>query len=237
MKTFIPSFSRARCVFALEIFPAATVVVPASQEAEYRRCNPGADILAIPDAQDGNLARKRTAIAALGVTEPDSAYVVVDDDVSGLWDKQAGALVASGDAGALLDVLAAQAKAQGAVMFGLSAARRLPWQPEAEWTLGGGYAHLYGFRGNAGLAFDETVSGFESTDLFFQCRERGLRFLRWDRYAVDAIRGNLGGSNRASTQCRDAGLALAGKWGPHVVILTPDGLVCGLNLNAVKRLA
>ena len=237
MKTFIPSYSRARSVFALEIFPSATVVVPASQEVEYRRCNPGADILAIPDGQDGNLARKRTAIAALGATEPDGAYVVVDDDVSGLWDKQAGALVASGDTGALLDVLGAQAKAEGAVMFGLSPGRGLPWKPEAEWSLGGGYAHLYGFRGNAGLAFDETVSGFESTDLFFQCRERGLTTLRWDRYAVDAVRGNLGGSNRASTQCRDAGLALARKWGPRVVDVTPDGLVCGLNLNAVKRLA
>ena len=236
MKIFIPSFSRARCVFALEIFPAATVVVPASQEAEYRRCNPGADILAIPDAQDGNLARKRTAIAALGVTEPDSAYVVVDDDVSGLWDKQAGALVASADAAALLDVLAAEARTQGAVMFGLSPGRQLPWQAEREWTRGG-YAHLYGFRGNPALAFDENVSGFESSELFFQCRERNLVFLRWDRYAVEALRGNLGGSNRACTQCRDGGLALARKWGPLVVDLTPDGLVCGLHLNAVKRLA
>jgi len=237
MKIFIPSFSRARSVFALEIFPSATVVVPASQEAEYRRCNPRADILAIPDAQDGNLARKRTAIAALGATEPDGAYVVVDDDVSGLWDKQAGALVASAGAAALLGVLGERAKAEGAVMFGLSPGRQLPWKPEADWTLNGGYAHLYGFRGDAGLAFDETVSGFESTDLFFQCRERGLVTLRWDRYAVDAVRGNLGGSNRASTQCRDAGLALARKWGPRVVDVTRDGLVCGLNLNAVKRLA
>ena len=236
MKTFIPSFSRARCVFALEIFPSATVVVPASQEAEYRHCNPHAEILAIPDADDGNLARKRTAIAALGVTEPDGAYVVVDDDVSGLWDKQAGALVTSADAAALLDVLGAEARTQGAVMFGLSPGRQLPWQAEREWTRDGGYAHLYGFRGNPGLAFDETVSGFESSELFFQCRERELLFLRWNRYAVEALRGNLGGSNRACTQCRDGGLALARKWGPLVVELTPDGLVCGLNLNAVKRL-
>ena len=237
MKTFIPSYNRPRCVFALEVFPAATVVVPASQEAEYRRCNPGADILAIPDDQDGNLARKRTAIAALGATEPDAAYLVVDDDVSGLWDKVVGRAVTSAEAAALVDALGARAKAEGAVMFGLNPARQLPWKPEAEWTLNGGYAHFYGFRGDAGLAFGETVSGFESTDLFFQCRERGLTTLRWDRYAVEAVRGNVGGSNRASTQCREAGLALARKWGPRVVDLTPDGLVCGLNLNAVKRLA
>ena len=237
MKIFIPSYSRARSVFALEIFPSATVVVPASQEDEYRRCNPRADILAIPDAQDGNLARKRTAIAALGAKEADGAYVVVDDDVSGLWDKVAARAVTSAEATALVDALGEKAKAEGAVMFGLSPGRGLPWKAEAEWSLGGGYAHFYGFRGDAGLAFDETVSGFESTDLFFQCRERGLVTLRWDRYAVDAVRGNLGGSNRASTQCRDAGLALARKWGPRVVDVTPDGLVCGLNLNAVKRLA
>ena len=237
MKTFIPSYNRPRCVFALEVFPAATVVVPASQEAEYRRCNPGADILAIPDDQDGNLARKRTAIAALGATEPDAAYLVVDDDVSGLWDQVVGRAVTSAEAAALVDALGARAKAEGAVMFGLNPARQLPWKPEAEWTLNGGYAHFYGFRGDAGLAFGETVSGFESTDLFFQCRERGLTTLRWDRYAVEAVRGNVGGSNRASTQCREAGLALARKWGPRVVDLTPDGLVCGLNLNAVKRLA
>ena len=237
MKIFIPSYNRARCVFALEIFPAATVIMPASQEAEYRRCNPRADILAIADAQDGNLARKRTAIAKLGAKEPDAAYVVVDDDVSGLWDKVEARAVTSAEAAELFDLLAAQAQAQNAVMFGLSPGRGLPWKAEAEWSLGGGYAHLYGFRGEADLAFDEAVSGFESTDLFFQCRERDLLFLRWDRYAVEAVRGNLGGSNRASTQCREAGLALARKWGPRVVELTPDGLVCGLNLNAVKRLA
>ena len=237
MKIFIPSLNRPRCVFALEIFPSATVVVPASQEAEYRRCNPRADILTIPDEQDGNLARKRTAIAALGAKEPDAAYIVVDDDVSGLWDKVAGRAVTSAEATALVDALGAKAKAEGAVMFGLSPGRGLPWKSEAEWTLNGGYAHFYGFRGDAVLAYDETVSGFESTDLLFQCRERGLTILRWDRYAVEAVRGNLGGSNRASTQCRDAGLALARKWGPRVVDVTPDGLVCGLNLNAVKRLA
>ena len=236
MKIFIPSYSRARCVFALEIFPSATVIVPVSQEAEYRRCNPRAELLTIPDEQDGNLARKRTAIAALGGKEPDAAYLVVDDDVSGLWDKVAGRAVTSEEATALVDALGAKAQAEGAVMFGLNPARQLPWTPEAEWTLNGGYAHLYGFRGNSGLAFDESVSGFESSDLFFQCRERGLVTLCWNRYAVEAVRGNLGGSNRASTQCRDGGLALARKWGPRVVDLTPDGLVCGLHLNAVKRL-
>ena len=62
-------------------------------------------------------------------------------------------------------------------------------------------------------------------------RERGLTTLRWDHYAVETVRGNLGGSNRAATKCRAAGLALARKWGPRV-----GGLVCGLNLNAVKKL-
>ena len=105
MKILIPSYNRARCVFALEIFPTATVIVPASQEAEYRRCNPGATVEAIPDAQDGNLSRKRNLLTGMAGKEADGAFVAVDDDVCGLWDKQEGRAVSGPDAVAVLEAL------------------------------------------------------------------------------------------------------------------------------------
>ena len=120
MKILIPSYNRARCVFALEIFPTATVIVPASQEAEYRRCNPGATVEAIPDAQDGNLSRKRNLLTGMAGKEADGAFVAVDDDVCGLWDKQEGRAVSGPDAVAVLEALAARAKTEGATMFGFT---------------------------------------------------------------------------------------------------------------------
>ena len=114
MKILIPSYNRARCVFALEIFPTATVIVPASQEAEYRRCNPGATVEAIPDAQDGNLSRKRNLLTGMAGKEADGAFVAVDDDVCGLWDKQEGRAVGGPEVVAVLEALAARAKTEGA---------------------------------------------------------------------------------------------------------------------------
>ena len=237
MKIFIPSFNRARAVFALDVFPTASVVVPASQEAEYRKCNPNATIVPIPDDQDGNLARKRNAIAALGSKEPDGAFVVVDDDIYGLWDKQAARAVRGPEAVAVLEALAVRASARGAVVFGVHPSKRAPFNPEAEWETNRGLFHLYGFRGESALTFDETVSGFESMDYLFQCREKGLKALRWERYALQVVNGGLGGSERAKTKALQASEVLARKWGARVVTLTPDGMVCGLNPNAIKRLA
>src|ERR1051325_10877461 len=152
MKIFIPSFNRARAVFALDVFPTASVVVPASQEAEYRKCNPNATIVPIPDDQDGNLARKRNAIAALGSKEPDGAFVVVDDDIYGLWDKQAARAVRGPEAVAVLEALAVRASARGAVVFGVHPSKRAPFNPEAEWETNRGLFHLYGFRGESAVS-------------------------------------------------------------------------------------
>lgn len=236
MKIFIPSFNRSRAVFALKVFPSATVMVPASQLADYQRYNPGAAVVAIPDEQDGNLARKRNAIAALGRTEPDGAFVVVDDDVCGLWDKPGQRAVTGDEAGAVLTALAGQALADGAVMFGVHPVKGAPWNGEMEWARNIGLFHLYGFRGAPAIAFDEAVSGFESVDYQFQCREQGLNTVRWERYGLDIVKGGLGGSERAKTKCLAGSEALARKWGNQVVQLTPEGLVCGLNPGAVKRL-
>ena len=237
MKILIPSYNRARCVFALDVFPTATVIVPASQEADYRRCNPGATVQTIPDTDDGNLSRKRNVVASLSGKEPDGAFVAVDDDVCGLWDKNENRAVSGVEAVRVLETLAAQAEAQGAVMFGFNPSGRRPRQAEAEWALDEPFPHLYGFRGASGLTFDEAISGFEMTDFFFQCREAGLKVLRWERYGLEVVRGNLGGLERVKTQCAEGGEALARKWGPRVVELTPDGQVCGFHPRAVKCLA
>ena len=236
MKIFIPSYNRARCVFALGIFPSATVIVPASQADLYQRGNAGLTMQSIADDQDGNLARKRNLLAAQGAQETDGAFVMVDDDVAGLWDRVEGRAIAGDEAVAVLEALAVRAQTEGAAAFGVGPSRLLPWNPAAEWVVGGVFHHLYGFRALGAAPFDEAVAGLECTDFFLQCRQRGWKTLRWDRYALDVLKGNLGGLDRAKTNCVDACTALARKWGPQVVDLTPEGVLCGLNFNAVQPL-
>jgi hypothetical protein len=76
---YIPSFRRAKGVTTLKIVPHGTLVVPKSQEAEYREANPGAKIWAIPDEADGNAAKKRNYILK---NAPEKYIVMMDDDYS-----------------------------------------------------------------------------------------------------------------------------------------------------------
>jgi hypothetical protein len=74
----IPSFNRAGKVSTINFLPEAIIVVPKKQEKEYKEFYK--NILAIPDEQDGFVARKRNAI--LNYFQED--LFLIDDDIKGI---------------------------------------------------------------------------------------------------------------------------------------------------------
>ena len=236
MKIFIPSYQRPRAVSALEVFPSAVLVVCAAEEAAYRKHNPDATLHVLADKLEGNISVKRNAILKLGADEPDRTLFMVDDDVCCFFDKEQDRALTGEEALAALAEIAAAAQKAGADYFGVSPHPRCRWDPAAPVNRRDIMHYLYGYRVPFGLEYDPALSGLEDTDLFFQCLESGKRVFRWDRFAVDALRGNRGGLDRVVNKQTEVAQALALKWGGRVVELTADGLLCGLNPAAVQPL-
>lgn len=87
----IPSYKRPK-VKTLSYIPYARVWVAESEADEYKKENPGAEIVSMPDQVQGNIARVRNYI--LDHCD-DDAVCIMDDDYSGLfyWENKKKHLV------------------------------------------------------------------------------------------------------------------------------------------------
>lgn len=75
----IKSYKRAGQVTTLDVFPDAFVYVPESQRAKYEKHYK--NVVAIPDAEDGNLCRKSNAILN---RSPSEWTLILDDDITSI---------------------------------------------------------------------------------------------------------------------------------------------------------
>jgi len=84
------SYKRPKGVLTLEYLPFLRVYVDPSEEAEYRKANPGADIVACPKGIQGNVSRVRNYILREEFEQRGADVVlIVDDDLNGvyIWEK------------------------------------------------------------------------------------------------------------------------------------------------------
>lgn len=72
----IPSYGRAWFVTTDKLLPQAVIVVPKSQEIEYKKYHN--NIITIPDEEDWNISKKRNAILKMYKWED---IVMLDDDI------------------------------------------------------------------------------------------------------------------------------------------------------------
>jgi hypothetical protein len=81
----IRSYKRAGTITTLKLFPEASVWVPESQARAYRQEYGAKRIEVVPDAEDGNLARKCNAILE---RSPSRWTLIVDDDLTSInmWE-------------------------------------------------------------------------------------------------------------------------------------------------------
>lgn len=80
MKFVIISYKRSERVITANWAKSAIIVVPESQRVDYEKNNKN-EILAIPDREDGNCAKKKNAVLNRFVNEN---VVILDDDISNM---------------------------------------------------------------------------------------------------------------------------------------------------------
>lgn len=78
----IVSYKRPK-VLTLDYLPFATVWVAKKEEEEYRKNNPNAKIVTMPDEVQGNVARVRNWV--LDHTLDDDVVAIIDDDMKAMY--------------------------------------------------------------------------------------------------------------------------------------------------------
>lgn len=80
-------------------FPDAIVCVPFSQQTVYTNAYPNSNVLAIPDDEDGNCAKKSNAI----LSRIDGDILLLDDDILGIENLLTGKLLTPDQQTQLID--------------------------------------------------------------------------------------------------------------------------------------
>lgn len=221
----IPSYKRAKNLITSKWLPSAIVVVPESQEAEYKEHNPDTKIVSIPDNQDGNVSKKRNAI--LNMYEGENV-VLMDDDVEwvGYHEDEIHHKVNESYFIEFAENMFLMAEEMGTILWGVN----LLIDPRMyrEYTpfsmtnvvLG----PLSGFRNvDKSIRYDEEIFMKEDYDICIQVLRKYRRILRNNKwvYLCGHIH-NAGGfaGIRNEDNEREHALAFQKKWGSAIVNLT-----------------
>jgi hypothetical protein len=215
----IPSFKRAGMVKCADYFKTAKICVPAAQEADYLQHYDRSRVVAIPDSEDGNIARKRNAI----LDRFPRPLLMLDDDVECLMVGERGEVrrMSPEEAQALIIHGFNLAHEWGCVLWGINVnTDRISYQPYKPFSLtsmvlGPFMGHL-----DHDLRYDERMGSKDDYDLSLSALNKHKRILRLNKYAYRAAHGdNKGGliSMRSldfeTRYCR----AIEAKWGRQII--------------------
>lgn len=85
-----PSYRRADLITTHKYLPMVRVYVDRSEAEEYRRSNPGLEVVECPDGVQGNVCRVRNYILDEEFKAGADVVVIVDDDLEGIYRWQRG---------------------------------------------------------------------------------------------------------------------------------------------------
>jgi len=238
----IRSYKRAGKVTTLALVPEASVWVPESQGAAYRE-HYGDLVVTIPDAADGNLARKNNAILD---RTPREWTLILDDDVTriGMWEGGKHSWLGPEHVGWLVNSGFDLAERLGVKLWGLN-----QHQDPASYDVFRPYnllAPVLGpFEGHLApsLRYDETVLGKDDYDFWLQNLHWHRKTLRLNKYHyVHDLGGSLGQGggfvSQRSREIEEKGLArLREKWGSRVVTMGgAAGKKCSTGANILNTM-
>ena len=216
-KAFIPSYNRAGEVTTLAMVPDATLVVRASQEAEYSDCYPDAKIWACPDEEIDSLAKVRQYIIDNAGVD---IVIELDDDIRGLryLNKQNGVDIP-------VDMIYTELERVAQILYDLSLGfASLAMNADVR-----KYSAEFAFKGTTGgicwfnpkcmrSRYDNETYSKEDTDLMLQELLRN-RIAIVPAYIglVSSYDKNSGGNNDAKTEekIRHTVEYMKQKWGRH----------------------
>jgi len=220
----IPSYSRAHDLKGADYFSMAKYCVPQSQVDQYREIVGARRVMAVPDDQDGDIAKKRNWILR-NVPRP---LIMIDDDVECIrfWDdRQEDNYLSDVFPKALLPQLFNQmvdvAEEFGVKMFGMAqnkddrSFREFEPFSLSKIVLGPFQGHL-----DHSLQFDPSVGSKDDYDMALQQLNKYHKVLRFNKYAYDCRHGdNSGGIVSYRTQEKEINWckAIMVKWGKSII--------------------
>jgi len=227
MRIFIPSYGRAGNVTTLEFMPNAQVIVPQSQLKIYQD-HYGDSVIAIPDDQDGNVAKKRNAI--LNLMHDDELAWLVDDDLIDIIRIKG---ILSLDAEEVLyrhwELLDSYNGLYGGFAISDDPVKYAEYCPFSLTKPSYGCVMI---RKHSNLLYDETLGRHEDADYFLKVLHAGGVVIRDNRYffkfkcnkSKATNRGGIEGSERDYKPSLDK---LCKRWGS--VIKIKKGQMMGIN--------
>lgn len=190
---YIPSYNRSNQVRTYEYLEQGYIVVPESQEKEYRK-KYGKAVLAIPDDRDGSVARKRNAILDL-IKEKTGSGWMIDDDLECLRRKKENTKISGQDALEHFERIELMAK-DGEFMFaGFDySGDNMKLKDMSPFSFNKIFFGCVYVDARDDIKYDERFSICEDVDYFLQKMERHRRVLKDNQYQAMFF-GEDGGEN------------------------------------------
>ncbi len=220
MRILVPSYGRDGTASTMDIMPSAMVVVPSSQAEQYERHYPNR-VIAIPDDQDGNIARKRNAL--LNLLAPGEACWMIDDDLKRVHRIKDGYVK---DVEQVLETFTVLLEQLGAYYGGFSnSSDPVKYAEYAPFSLcKPSYGCVY-IRRDPGISYDVGLGRHEDADIYLQYMNKHRRVMRDNRYYFEfecnkdiAKKTQRGGIEHSEKHYNPALDKLISKWGDLIKI-------------------
>jgi hypothetical protein len=221
----IPTYKRAHHLPGRDYFTTAKYILPESQADDYAKVLPPERMIVIPDAADGNIARKRNWILK-NISRP---LLMIDDDVSCLIHSEKGAheklrqhiKLAPHEAHDVIINGFNLAHQWGCVLWGINVntdgRNYQQYKPFSltQVVLGPFQGHL-----DHDLLCDERMGTKDDYDFSLQVLNKYRKILRLNKFAYDCDHGNNKGgivSMRTMEIEREYNRRIMNKWGSYII--------------------
>lgn len=221
MKVCIISYGRAKNVITADWLKSAEIVVPKSQEEEYKEFNHN-PIVTIPDELDGDSTRKKNAVLNL---YPNEKVTILDDDIKYVGYYEYGKMIIAPEDHFLefCEDMYLLAEELGTILWGVNVQSDKKFYREyspfslssvvlAPWT------NI--INTDPSMRYDESLWLKEDYDFYLQVLNKYRRVLRNNKwFYVSKHITNSGGlvDKRTSEEEEKQILALQRKWGSRIV--------------------
>lgn len=219
---YIPSYNRAESVKTYEYLGCGKIIVPESQEQEYRK-KYGDAVQSIPDSKDGTVTKKRNAILDLIKEEQADGYGwVIDDDLTKIKRKKEAIDLPSNEALELLDKIHIMAKDMdikyAGVDYSLDNMKLKDFQPFSFTKVIFGGALI---DATDNIRYDEQFRINEDVEFWVQKMNLNRRLLKDNQYAM-VFYGEDGGKDSVIGYTEDDRKHYAdminNKWGKKIMV-------------------
>lgn len=238
---FIISYKRANNVLSAKWAKGATIVVPESQEAEYRKYNPKMEIMAIPDEEDGNCAKKKNAVLRRTIGED---VIIIDDDIRSIGFHEKGMIWDATEEEVLLmaENMFLMAKEAGTILWGINVEDDKKFYREySPFSLSSVVLGPFTCIRNIDetMRFDEVIWLKEDYDFSLKVMNKYRKIIRNNKwfYEVEHItnEGGLVDKRKYDEEMRQLEM-LQKKWGRNIVEIKRNTQHGNLSINPIVRI-